>query len=94
MKNRATYNNEDWLIVLTTDHGATDSSHGGGNLSERNIFTIYSNPGFTPKQISKTVLESNKTFNQLNLPSGAYAKPANQHLSTLELVRISLLNFG
>lgn len=78
MKNRATYNNEDWLVVVTTDHGATDSSHGGGNLSERNIFTIYSNPGFTPQQISKTVLEANTTFNQLNLPSAAYAKPANQ----------------
>lgn len=79
MKNRATYNNEDWLVVLTTDHGATDSSHGGGSLSERNIFTVYSNPGFIPQQISKTVLESNKTFNQLNLPAGAYAKPTNQN---------------
>jgi hypothetical protein len=78
MKNRPSYNNEDWLVVLTTDHGAIESSHGGGNLSERNIFTVYSNPGFTPQQISKTVLESNKTFNQLNFPAGTYAKPANQ----------------
>lgn len=78
MKNRPSYNNEDWLVVLTTDHGAIESSHGGGNLSERNIFTVYSNPGFTPQQISKTVQESNKTFNQLNFPAGTYAKPANQ----------------
>lgn len=78
MKNRATYNNEDWLVVLTTDHGAVESSHGGGNLSERNIFTVYSNPNFVPQQISKTILESNKTFNQLNFPAGTYAKPANQ----------------
>ncbi|MCD9618452.1 LamG-like jellyroll fold domain-containing protein [Chryseobacterium gleum] len=78
MKNRPSYNNEDWLVVLTTDHGAVDSSHGGGNLTERNIFTVYSNPGFTPQQISKTVLESNKTFNQLNFPAGTYAKPASQ----------------
>lgn len=78
MKNRPSYNNEDWLVVLTTDHGAIESSHGGGNLTERNIFTVYSNPGFTPQQISKTILESNKTFNQLNLPAGAYAKPASQ----------------
>lgn len=78
MKNRPSYNNEDWLVVLTTDHGAIESSHGGGNLTERNIFTVYSNPGFTPQQISKTILESNKTLNQLNLPAGAYAKPASQ----------------
>ncbi|PIF43886.1 putative secreted protein (Por secretion system target) [Chryseobacterium sp. 52] len=78
MKARSTYNNEDWLVVLTTDHGAVESSHGGGNLSERNIFTVYSNPGFTPQQISKTILESNKTFNQVSFPAGTYAKPANQ----------------
>lgn len=78
MKNRPSYNNEDWLVVLTTDHGAIESSHGGGNLSERNIFMVYSNPGFTPQQSSKTVLESNKTFNQLNFPAGTYAKPASQ----------------
>ncbi|MEY8758180.1 alkaline phosphatase family protein [Chryseobacterium tongliaoense] len=78
MKNRATYQNEDWLVVLTTDHGAVDNGHGGGNLSERNIFTIYSNPNFTPQQISKTIIDANKTYNQLNLPAGTYAKPANQ----------------
>lgn len=78
MKNRPSYSNEDWLVVLTTDHGAIESSHGGGNLTERNIFTVYSNPGFTPQQISKTVLESNTTFNQLNFPAGTYAKPASQ----------------
>ncbi len=78
MKARSTYSNEDWLVVLTTDHGATDTSHGGGDLSERDIFTIYSNPGFTPQQISKTVLESNKTFSQMSFPAGTYAKPANQ----------------
>ncbi|GAB0155901.1 hypothetical protein CHRYSEOSP005_11630 [Chryseobacterium sp. Alg-005] len=79
MKNRPSYNNEDWLVVLTTDHGAVDNGHGGGNLSERNIFTVYSNPSFTPQQISKTILESNKTFNQLNFPAGTYAKPTNQN---------------
>lgn len=78
MKNRPSYSNEDWLVVLTTDHGAIESSHGDGNLTERNIFTVYSNPGFTPQQISKTVLESNTTFNQLNFPAGTYAKPASQ----------------
>lgn len=78
MKSRPTYSSEDWLVVLTTDHGAVQSAHGGGNLSERNIFNIYSNPGFTPQQISKTILESNKTFNQLSFPAGTYAKPANQ----------------
>lgn len=84
MKNRPTYNNEDWLVVVTTDHGATNTSHGGPNLSERNIFTIFSNPDFTPTQISKTVNQTPKTFNQLNLSAGTFAKPNNQ----------ALFNFG
>lgn len=78
MKSRATYNNEDWLVVVTTDHGATDTSHGGPNLSERNIFTIFSNPGFTPTQIGRTVNQTPKTFNQLNFPAATFAKPVNQ----------------
>lgn len=78
MKNRTTYNNEDWLVVLTTDHGAVNNGHGGGNLSERNIFTVYSNPNLTPQQISRTEVSSNITHNQLNFPAGTYAKPVNQ----------------
>ncbi|WP_419869370.1 alkaline phosphatase family protein [Chryseobacterium sp. CT-SW4] len=78
MKSRSTYNNEDWLVVLTTDHGAVNNGHGGGNLSERNIFTVYSNPNILPQQFSKTVSETNTTFNQLNLPAGTFAKPSDQ----------------
>ncbi|KPH12194.1 alkaline phosphatase family protein [Chryseobacterium sp. ERMR1:04] len=77
MKNRANYNNEEWMVVLATDHGGIDT-HGGGDIAERNVFTIFSNPNFTPQQISKTTLESTKTFNQLNFPAGTYARPTNQ----------------
>ncbi|UKB82040.1 alkaline phosphatase family protein [Chryseobacterium sp. MEBOG06] len=78
MKSRSNFNNEDWLVVVTTDHGAVDNAHGGGNLSERNIFSIYSNPSFSSQQISKTQIQNSKTFNQLNFPAGTYAKPASQ----------------
>lgn len=78
LKNRTTYNNEDWLIVVGTDHGGTGTSHGGGTLVERNVFTIFSNPDFIPQKLSKAILESNKTFNQLSFPAGTYAKPSNQ----------------
>lgn len=78
MKNRSTYNNENWLVVVTTDHGATDTAHGGGNLSERDIFSIYSNPSFSSQQISKTQIQNNTTYNRVNFPAGTYAKPASQ----------------
>lgn len=79
MKSRNNYNNEDWLVVLGTDHGGVSSGyHGGRSLVERNVFAIFSNPNFTPQKISKNISESNKTFNQLNFPAGTYAKPINQ----------------
>ncbi|WP_426474762.1 alkaline phosphatase family protein [Chryseobacterium balustinum] len=78
MKNRSTYNNENWLVVVTTDHGGEGASHGGGNLTERDIFSIYSNPSFVPQQISKTQSQNTPTYNRLNFPAGTYAKPSVQ----------------
>ncbi|REC80104.1 hypothetical protein DRF60_03740 [Chryseobacterium elymi] len=78
MKNRSTYNSENWLVVVTTDHGGEGTSHGGGNLTERDIFSIYSNPSFTPQQISKTQSQNTPTYNRLNFPAGTYAKPSVQ----------------
>ncbi|MET3539149.1 alkaline phosphatase family protein [Chryseobacterium limigenitum] len=78
MKNRSTYNNENWLVVVTTDHGGEGASHGGGNLTERDIFSIYSNPSFAPQQISKTQSQNTPTYNRLNFPAGTYAKPSVQ----------------
>lgn len=78
MKNRSTYNNENWLVVVTTDHGGEGAAHGGGNLTERDIFSIYSNPSFIAQQISKTQNQNTTTYNRLNFPAGTYAKPSVQ----------------
>ncbi|MEV1020773.1 alkaline phosphatase family protein [Streptomyces sp. NPDC050264] len=38
---RATYGDEDWLILVTTDHGHTDvGGHGGSSWAERQTFMI------------------------------------------------------
>ncbi|MFC4099276.1 LamG-like jellyroll fold domain-containing protein [Paenibacillus xanthanilyticus] len=42
IKNRATYAQEDWLILLSTDHGGKGTSHGGSSAEERTIFFIAS----------------------------------------------------
>ncbi len=53
LKNRPSYEEENWLIVFTTDHGGNADGHGGGaNIPEiRNIFTIYQNDFFSKKII-------------------------------------------
>ncbi|MFE0104092.1 alkaline phosphatase family protein [Streptomyces sp. NPDC059009] len=43
---RATYGNEDWLIMITADHGHTDAGgHGGSSWPERQTFMIATGGG-------------------------------------------------
>lgn len=42
---RPRYHREDWLILVSTDHGRTDAGgHGGTSLAERTIFYLASGP--------------------------------------------------
>lgn len=38
IKNRATYESEDWLIIVTADHGGIGTDHGGASIQERMTF--------------------------------------------------------
>ncbi len=51
LKARPNYKNEDWLIVVSTDHGG-DGSHGGSSYPEQNAFIILNNKAIKPKLIS------------------------------------------
>lgn len=45
VRSRATYGEEDWLVVMSTDHGRTeDGGHGGDTPEERTIFVLVSGP--------------------------------------------------
>jgi hypothetical protein len=48
LKARPTYDQEDWLVAITTDHGGSGSAHGGATYQERNVFIILNNPAITP----------------------------------------------
>ena len=52
VRSRANYSNEDWLIVVSTDHGG-DLSHGGNSYLERNTFIILNNTAITPVLINE-----------------------------------------
>jgi len=51
LKARPTYNNEDWLIVVATDHGG-DLSHGGASYLEQNAFIILNNSTISPQLVN------------------------------------------
>lgn len=40
IKSRETYKTEDWLIIVTSDHGGIDTNHGGPSIQERMTFII------------------------------------------------------
>ncbi len=40
IENRATYDTEDWLIIVTSDHGGISKDHGGASIQERMTFIV------------------------------------------------------
>lgn len=40
IENRPTYGSEDWLILITTDHGGIGKNHGGPSFEERITFIV------------------------------------------------------
>jgi hypothetical protein len=78
LKSRSTYDQEDWLVIVTTDHGGTTSGHGGGTLEERSIFTIFSNPSIIAENYARNVLSTAETFDQSHFNAGTFAMPNDQ----------------
>ena len=51
LKSRPNYANEDWLILVTTDHGGTGTGHGGNSNEERHIWWVASGNNIRHKQL-------------------------------------------
>ncbi|WP_333575707.1 alkaline phosphatase family protein [Sphingobacterium sp.] len=49
---RKNYQNEDWLIIVTSNHGGIGSSYGGNTLQERNTFAIFQNKNFKSAELT------------------------------------------
>lgn len=56
VKNRPTYAQENWKILVTTDHGHTDSGgHGGSTIQERGTFVIAKGAGIPAGSVRSDV---------------------------------------
>jgi len=53
---RPTYATEDWLILVSTDHGGVGTSHGGTSLEHQHVFVIASGDN-----VPTTVIEKDST---------------------------------
>lgn len=54
LKNRPTYNDEDWLVFVITDHGGIGTSHGGNTDEERHIWWVASGKNVKHAQLFAT----------------------------------------
>jgi len=54
---RKNYAQEDWLVIVTSDHGGVGYSHGGNSIEHRNVSFIASGPTVTPLLVEKTIFE-------------------------------------
>jgi hypothetical protein len=52
LKARPNYANEDWVVLLTTDHGGIGTGHGGSSVSERKIWWVGSGNNPVSKQLT------------------------------------------
>lgn len=56
VQNRPTYAQENWKILVTTDHGHTNSGgHGGSTIQERGTFVIAKGPGIPAGSVRSDV---------------------------------------
>lgn len=56
MKAREDYANEEWVVIVTTDHGGLGNSHGGNSEEERTVFMIVNGHNVPTKEIKKTTI--------------------------------------
>lgn len=52
LRSRPDYANEDWLVLVSTDHGGIGTSHGGNTEEEKTIFLILSGGGLSAQELS------------------------------------------
>jgi len=66
IEQRPTYANEDWLVLVTTDHGGLGYSHGGTSMEEQVVFVIASGDSIATTTIVKdSSIVSNSVVNCL-----------------------------
>ena len=62
VESRATYDKEDWLIIVTSTHGAVGNSYGGSSPEERNIFMLYYNKNFGGQELNAQSIYAPRFF--------------------------------
>jgi predicted AlkP superfamily pyrophosphatase or phosphodiesterase len=75
MRARPSFADEDWLVVLTTDHGGRGNGHGGDSIEERNIWLLAHGSHLPATTMTQQTFGQTKVphllFQHLGLPSNS-----------------------
>lgn len=88
---RPEYLNENWLILLSTDHGGQGSSHGGSSPQEETIFFIANNKNFEERIITPDTVEIIDITNCVGNSKHLYL---DSDTDMVNVPHFSELNFG
>ena len=64
---------EDWLIILTSNHGGIGNSYGGESFQERNIFTLYYHKHIVSQELNAQMMNALRFWGHNTLPYGIKA---------------------
>lgn len=91
LENRVSYEEEDWLILVTTDHGGQGTSHGGTSFPHENVFVIASGKNIEPTVIRR---DSSYTSSPVDNCLEAAAVLTFDGSSAVEIADDPSFNFG
>src|SRR5699024_962243 len=58
IKENENYKYEDWLIIVTSNHGGIGTEYGGDSFTERNIFSLYYHKDIVSQELNAELLIS------------------------------------
>jgi len=56
MEQRPKFKREEWLLILTSNHGGAGNSYGGSSAGERNTFAIFHNRDFVGQELKPNLM--------------------------------------
>jgi len=78
LNSRSNLAREDWLVIITSNHGAPSTGSGDNPLDERNIFTIFSNPKVKPMQLTANIINAvHFKGDAITTPLGVYGSTSD-----------------
>src|SRR5690606_25528908 len=70
IENRDNAEYEDWLVILTSNHGGLEEQYGGDSYQERNVFTLYYQKDLRGQELIPDIISSPRLYGYDGQESG------------------------